>query len=336
MVLQRQRGFTLIELLVVIAIIAILAAMLFPVFARARESARKIQCLANVKNIATAVQMYLTDYEKFPPREHRPEAEEFFSTAPGGGRSAPVSECNHKYHANPLLRWPVIFEEYVKNREVWRCPSAKVTNGASWIVPDYPPGGWLAYLIATEGQWGRNDSRCHGGPCCVAYPPGWGGSVTDSVLQGSRGSAETGWFEWTIGFSTDSIERKLSTIADPSWWGVCADSGAQPELWWPTGLAFPDQCKTDCGSTDPGCCNGDWSNCSWTVDCGLDHELKLAIFTDPTVGKPFTRHLGGSNIGFADGHAAWMSAYAIISDTPKSWDVNHGKLRGFGCTCLAP
>jgi len=68
-----KKGFTLIELLVVIAIIAILAAMLFPVFARARESARKIQCLANVKNIATAFQMYLTDYDSFPPNEHRQE-----------------------------------------------------------------------------------------------------------------------------------------------------------------------------------------------------------------------------------------------------------------------
>ena len=60
---MRRKGFTLIELLVVIAIIAILAAMLFPVFARARESARKIQCLSNVKNIAMAFQIYLTDFD---------------------------------------------------------------------------------------------------------------------------------------------------------------------------------------------------------------------------------------------------------------------------------
>ena len=82
---RRTRGFTLIELLVVIAIIAILAAMLFPVFARARESARKIQCLSNVKNVATAVQMYLTDYEMFPSCERNPEAKEYFSHNPGRG-----------------------------------------------------------------------------------------------------------------------------------------------------------------------------------------------------------------------------------------------------------
>ena len=77
--IRRYRGFTLIELLVVIAIIAILAAMLFPVFARARESARKIQCLANVKNIATAFQMYLTDYDRMAPGEHRTEVVQGFN-----------------------------------------------------------------------------------------------------------------------------------------------------------------------------------------------------------------------------------------------------------------
>ena len=55
MMRRRYRGFTLIELLVVIAIIGILAAMVFPVFARARESARKAVCLSNVKNIALAI-----------------------------------------------------------------------------------------------------------------------------------------------------------------------------------------------------------------------------------------------------------------------------------------
>src|SRR5512140_1327180 len=81
----RCTGFTLIELLVVIAIIGILAAMLFPVFARARESARKTQCLSNVKNMAMAVQIYLTDYDAFPPTEHNQAAFDFFDAMPGGG-----------------------------------------------------------------------------------------------------------------------------------------------------------------------------------------------------------------------------------------------------------
>jgi prepilin-type N-terminal cleavage/methylation domain-containing protein len=58
---MRKKGFTLIELLVVIAIIAILAAILFPVFSRAREQARKTACLSNTKQIGTALQMYMQD-----------------------------------------------------------------------------------------------------------------------------------------------------------------------------------------------------------------------------------------------------------------------------------
>jgi len=65
--LGRRRGFTLIELLVVIAIIAILAAILFPVFAQAREKARSISCLSNVKQFGLGEQMYVQDYdETFP------------------------------------------------------------------------------------------------------------------------------------------------------------------------------------------------------------------------------------------------------------------------------
>src|SRR5438477_11899841 len=65
--LLRPRGFTLIELLVVIAIIAILAAILFPVFARARESARKTSCLSNMRQLGTASKMYTSDYDESYP-----------------------------------------------------------------------------------------------------------------------------------------------------------------------------------------------------------------------------------------------------------------------------
>src|SRR5512142_2041401 len=108
--MRTRRGFTLIELLVVIAIIGILAAMLFPVFARARESARKTQCLANVKNIAIAWNMYLTDYDKFPPGEHRAEVRAWFDKK--------TCCCEDRIRGpNPYLRGPVILDDYVKNRD---------------------------------------------------------------------------------------------------------------------------------------------------------------------------------------------------------------------------
>lgn len=69
---MRKQGFTLIELLVVIAIIAILAAILFPVFARARENARKSSCQSNLKQIGTGLMMYVQDYdETFPTERNR-------------------------------------------------------------------------------------------------------------------------------------------------------------------------------------------------------------------------------------------------------------------------
>src|SRR3954447_14532228 len=61
---MKRRGFTLIELLVVIAIIAILAAILFPVFARARDAARKTTCTSNIKQLGTAILMYAQDYDE--------------------------------------------------------------------------------------------------------------------------------------------------------------------------------------------------------------------------------------------------------------------------------
>ena len=65
--MQRRRGFTLIELLVVIAIIAILAAILFPVFAQARDKARQAACQSNLKQLGNAVSMYLQDYDETYP-----------------------------------------------------------------------------------------------------------------------------------------------------------------------------------------------------------------------------------------------------------------------------
>jgi prepilin-type N-terminal cleavage/methylation domain-containing protein/prepilin-type processing-associated H-X9-DG protein len=71
----RKRGFTLIELLVVIAIIAIRAAILFPVFARAREKARQSSCLSNLKQIGLACLMYVQDYDEISPAAHMYDGE---------------------------------------------------------------------------------------------------------------------------------------------------------------------------------------------------------------------------------------------------------------------
>lgn len=101
---QRSKGFTLIELLVVIAIIAILAAILFPVFAKAREKARAISCMSNEKQIGLASMMYVEDYDEVFPKAR-----------------------NHA--GGPW--WFQLYYPYVKSTGVFKCPSL-ANNG------DYP------------------------------------------------------------------------------------------------------------------------------------------------------------------------------------------------------
>ncbi len=107
-----RRGFTLIELLVVIAIIAILAAILFPVFARAREKARQTSCLSNLKEIELAAHMYKQDYDE------RNVYDRMSTTNPATPNGPYVSPyCGTNY-------WYVdILEPYIKNRQIWMCPS---------------------------------------------------------------------------------------------------------------------------------------------------------------------------------------------------------------------
>ena len=159
-----RKGFTLIELLVVIAIIGILAAMLFPVFAQARESARKIQCLSNVKNISMAIQMYLGDYDRLPPLDTDPAAASFFNSVRSG--------CGYLRDANPYLRWPVVLDEYIKNREVWQCSSARLQGGVNTVVPSYYTSGnytgWVAYWAHWKGTWTTSAGKVAGCPCSIA------------------------------------------------------------------------------------------------------------------------------------------------------------------------
>ena len=107
---MRRRGFTLIELLVVIAIIAILAAILFPVFARAREKARQSSCLSNVKQIALACMMYTQDYDERLPRM-------YFDTGVPGSVVYPAGGTS-----NGMI-WPNPVYPYVNNIQVFNCPS---------------------------------------------------------------------------------------------------------------------------------------------------------------------------------------------------------------------
>ncbi|MBI5832880.1 MAG: DUF1559 domain-containing protein [Armatimonadetes bacterium] len=117
---RRGAAFTLIELLVVIAIIAILAAILFPVFAKAREKARAISCLSQGKQLGAALAMYVTDYEAYP-----------FMSAPS---SAPVRP-----------KWPDYIYPYVRNVQAYRCPTAPADMAKRFVVDPTATFGGLGY-----------------------------------------------------------------------------------------------------------------------------------------------------------------------------------------------
>jgi prepilin-type N-terminal cleavage/methylation domain-containing protein/prepilin-type processing-associated H-X9-DG protein len=127
-----KRAFTLIELLVVIAIIAILAAILFPVFAQAREKARAISCLSNTKQIGMGFMMYMQDYDEIALPAHMGYQDSELGLGTSGiwtGTQNP--EATGKV-ADWRRFWHYIIQPYVKNFNISLCPSQSSKKGPDW------------------------------------------------------------------------------------------------------------------------------------------------------------------------------------------------------------
>ncbi len=121
-----REGFTLIELLVVIAIIAILAAILFPVFARARENARRTSCLSNVKQLGLAVLQYAQDFDESYPPQYIPIS-----------ATTPSSDYPMGVWSTGYLYYPQILYPYHKNIQIFVCPSSRVDTISTPYAAQY-------------------------------------------------------------------------------------------------------------------------------------------------------------------------------------------------------
>ncbi|BCM92387.1 hypothetical protein IAD21_04266 [Abditibacteriota bacterium] len=135
-----KRAFTLVELLVVIAIIAILAAMIFPTFARARENARRASCQSNLRQIGLGLIQYSQDYDEIL-------VPDWFVTNPNQGLSTQSSSV-----ANARYKWTDAIYPYVKSEQIFICPSATGDAATRWryygnLAPAEEESTFGAYII---------------------------------------------------------------------------------------------------------------------------------------------------------------------------------------------
>lgn len=232
---RQNKGFTLIELLVVIAIIAILAAILFPVFAQARESARTISCLSNEKQISLGITQYVQDYdERFPIWQYAvavpPRTKD-----PNGGN-----------YAEAHMGWDEACQPYIKNKSLLWCPSVASPGN------DY-----------NAGVDKKSDSD-------------WTGSL--NYATNCR----------LVGKYTNDSPAGLAALSYPAQTILLSENGAQ---------GSEGACRIE---------NNEWGWAGTQTDA-----MAFQTFDPSKRPGPLTRHKGGSNYAFSDGHAKWISSSAL-------------------------
>ena len=197
------KGFTLIELLVVIAIIAILAAILFPVFAQAREKARQTSCLSNMKQIGTAIQLYTDDFDE----------------------CYPTGSCSNKESRNDWIGYtrtlPFILWGYTKNAGLFCCPSCP---GKSQVVKNgdygYPATSYAmnAVILSANGMASEPPVSMAqiGNPSEIMF-----------LQEHNTNDPSQGWcFYNPYRYSGDGTYSKVTCVGVlPTWDGQCPHNG---------------------------------------------------------------------------------------------------------------
>ena len=289
-----KRGFTLIELLVVIAIIAILAAILFPVFAQARAKARQAVCLSNFKQVGLAGMMYVNDYdEMYPPSQY-------------SGMAGPASNGGT---AVKYASWKNFVQPYAKTVSLFWCPDSKA-NMALIYDPNtlLPVPGWPGYSTYMDYIW-FNCSPASiaytGDPLCAA--------ANNTFFQ--KGYAVAPPFSADINIVTGAYstgfavvgQATIAEVAETSW--ILDTKNVEPFTYFDS----MNRCWQEQG---PGGGQGQW-NPGITPTCCVDPS-------SPTGNRrPYGWwgiHSKGIQMCFADGHAKWERHQSYIANNHAKWD----------------
>lgn len=253
----RKSAFTLIELLVVIAIIAILAAILFPVFAQAREAARSSACMSNMKQIGIGLSMYETDYdEQYPPSQLGP-------TTPAG----------------MLVSWPTLMQPYIKNEQVFVCPS---TSSSTFRADQtLMPGSTRVFC-------GRTKTAVSFGVLTGAD----GTTLPPFQVNGlSYGRNLIPYNAWqTAGFTNGDKSGFVTTGT------TLSVTAAQVED--PAGTIHIVEAMTGASGGNDPCVQGNSIR-------GIQQEIRTDHYPNDTASKVAYRHKGGFTALFGDMHAKY-------------------------------
>ena len=303
---SKRSGFTLIELLVVIAIIAILAAILFPVFAQAREKARAIACISNLKQIGLATMQYTQDYDE---------------TYPDGWHPDGLNDSD-KYSGINVWRLSILpyvgqsFGNPKTSADMYSSATAQTWNKANVLsCPDQPTS-----TIYGPSSYGYNTT---------ALTNGWNDSIGSSPLQynGKHMAAilnPAGLVAYCDAAQVNAPEQNgASPNADPHYYDAGADTAQEC-------VNYQNAGQGETGNCGPWQMNPSvWQSFQGTathtggVDWSVGVPGEASDWGANSDRRPFARHAQHINCAFADGHAKSVPVNNLNLQVGSSGDVFH-------------